>query len=77
VIRACRDTPAVRDLLAATPMLTVDGSGRLAATHFFDQDRPVRSRIRATGPGVETGHVVDLDEFFGRVPAPTATLGAR
>jgi GNAT acetyltransferase-like protein len=77
VIRACRDTPAVRDLLAATPMLTVDAAGRLAATHFFDQDRPVRSRIRATGPGVEVGHEVDLDEFFGRVTAPHATLGAR
>lgn len=63
-LRATRDTPAVRDFLVATPLLTVDASERLVATHFFDGTRPLRSDIRADGPGVHGARAIDLDEFL-------------
>ncbi|MEU0896311.1 GNAT family N-acetyltransferase [Streptomyces massasporeus] len=63
-LRAARDTPAVRDFLVATPMLTVDDRDRIVATHFFDGTRPPRSDIRADGPGVRETRAVDLDEFL-------------
>jgi hypothetical protein len=59
-----RDSAAVRDLLAATPMLVVDEGGQLAAEHFYDRDRPMRSDIRWTCPGVRDNRAIDLDEFF-------------
>jgi hypothetical protein len=63
-LRATRDTPAVRDFLVATPMITVDGSDRIVATHFFDSTRPPRTDIRADGPGVHGARAIDLDEFL-------------
>jgi hypothetical protein len=63
-LRATRDTPAVRDFLVATPMITVDGSDRIVATHFFDSTRPPRTDIRADGPGVHEARAIDLDEFL-------------
>ncbi|WP_405528533.1 GNAT family N-acetyltransferase [Streptomyces avidinii] len=63
-LRVARDSPAVRDFLAATPMLTVDDSDRIVATYFFDCARPIRSDIRADGPGVRGARAIDLDEFL-------------
>ncbi|MFE6916045.1 GNAT family N-acetyltransferase [Streptomyces rubiginosohelvolus] len=63
-LRATGDTPAVRDFLVATPLLTVDASERLVATHFFDSTRPLRSDIRADGLGVHGARAIDLDEFL-------------
>lgn len=64
-LRVGRDTPAVRDFLVATPMLTVDQDNRLIATHFQDRERPARLDVRADGPGVADERVIDLDEFLG------------
>jgi hypothetical protein len=64
-LRVAKDTPAVRDFLVATPMLTVDEDDRLIATHFRDEQRPARLEVRAGGPGVADERVIDLDEFLG------------
>ncbi|MET7437761.1 GNAT family N-acetyltransferase [Streptomyces sp. NPDC004082] len=63
-LRVSRDTPAVRDFLVSTPMLTVDGCDRIVATHFFDSTRPRRSDIRADSVGVHEARTIDLDEFL-------------
>jgi hypothetical protein len=68
-LRVARDTPAVRDLLVATPMFTVDDSDRLVATHFYDGSRAPRTNIRADGPGVHSSRMIDLDEFLTGVPS--------
>ncbi|MPZ85180.1 MAG: GNAT family N-acetyltransferase [Actinophytocola sp.] len=67
-LRAARDTPLIRDLLVATPMLTVDKSDQLVTTHFFDGTRPARTDIRCDGPGVHGARTVDLDEFLSGLP---------
>lgn len=67
-LRVLRDTPLVRELLVATPMLTVDRSDRLVGTHFFDSARPARRDIRCDGPGVHDSREVDLDEFLSGLP---------
>lgn len=68
-LRATADSPQLRDLLVATPMLTVDGSNRLVGTHFFDHSRPARTNVRCDGRGVHDTRLVDLDEFLAGLPA--------
>ncbi|MFF4041068.1 GNAT family N-acetyltransferase [Streptomyces sp. NPDC001816] len=63
-VRAVRDTPAVRDFLVATPMLSVDQAGRIVAVYFHDSTRPARFGIRAATSGVHGSRTVDLDEFL-------------
>lgn len=63
-LRVMRDTPAVRDFLVATPMLTVNSADELIATHFRDALRPARTSIRADGAGVHSARTIDLDEFL-------------
>lgn len=63
-LRVLRDTDAVRDFLVATPMLTVHADGRIAATYFFDADRPPPMQIRSDSPGVTEVRTVDLDDFL-------------
>ncbi|MEV7097648.1 GNAT family N-acetyltransferase [Amycolatopsis sp. NPDC051045] len=71
-VRIEADTPRVRDFLVATPMITVDGSGRLVATYFRDAVRRERTDIAAEGPGVHATRVLDLDEFLvGAQRTPT------
>jgi hypothetical protein len=78
-LRVTRDTPAVRDLLAATPMLTTDAAERIVGTYFADRDRPARTDIRLDGSGVDSVRTVDLDDFLAGLrrgapvsrPAPT------
>lgn len=67
-LRATRDTPAVRDFLAGTPMFTLDAADRLVATYFTDRDRPPRTDIRAEAPGVHGVRTVDLDRFLSGLP---------
>ncbi|WP_274567664.1 GNAT family N-acetyltransferase [Streptomyces spiramyceticus] len=67
-VRAVRDTDAIRDFLVATPMLTVDEAGRIAATYFHDATRPARLDVRADCPGLGRSRTVDLDEFLDRLP---------
>jgi hypothetical protein len=72
-LRVTKDTPAVRDLLAATPMLTIDQAGRLTGTYFHDRDRPVRTDIRLDGSGVDNVRGIDLDDFLAGLRRPVAT----
>ncbi|AZS89604.1 hypothetical protein ELQ87_39185 [Streptomyces griseoviridis] len=63
-----RDTPAVRDFLAANPLLAETPRGQLEAVYFQDAERPPRLEYSAKSPGVEGIRHVDLDAFL----APTA-----
>jgi Acetyltransferase (GNAT) domain len=72
-LRVTADTPAVRDFLVATPMLTVARSGELTATYFRDGSRAARTDIRADGPGVAATDVIDLDEFLAGLTTALAT----
>lgn len=69
-LRVVADTPAVRDFLVATPMLTVDESDRLVATYFRDPARPARTDIQAESAGVHSTRLIDLDEFLAGAARP-------
>jgi hypothetical protein len=71
-LRVGRDTPEVRDFLVATPLLTVDAAGGLAATYFHDAARPARTDIRADCPGIAGSRLIDLDEFLADPGATSA-----
>jgi hypothetical protein len=62
-LRVNRDTPAVRDFLAANPLLT-ESDGALEAVYFHDQTRPARVDYSAKSPGVGRLRHLDLDEFL-------------
>jgi hypothetical protein len=64
LLRVLRDTPAVRDFLVATPMITADRAGNLTARYFRDSIRPPRAEVRVAGPGIEKSHEIDLDAFL-------------
>ncbi|MFF5177246.1 hypothetical protein ACFY2Q_04370 [Micromonospora sp. NPDC000316] len=62
-----RDTPAVRDLLAAVPVLEIDDDGRMRAVWFHDETRPPRTSVSCALPGIEEQHR-HLDEFLAGLP---------
>jgi hypothetical protein len=64
--QARRDTPAVRDLLVATPVLELH-EGRLRAVWFHDDTRPPRTSVSCALPGVEERHQ-HLDDFLADLP---------
>ncbi len=66
VFRCARDSPAVRDLLAATPMIVIDSDDRLTVVRFADHTHPPRPDIRMRAPGIEAERIIDLDEYFDR-----------
>ncbi len=73
---ARRDTPAVRDFLAANPVLELLGgpggaepgpgsdAARLRAVYFHDDDRPARLDLAHACPNVREYRTVHLDEFL-------------
>ncbi|MET8059981.1 hypothetical protein [Streptomyces microflavus] len=63
-----RDSPAVRDLLAANPVLAMRGSGRFDAVYFHDARRPPRTDLRWEGLGLGAVHHLDLDAFLAGLP---------
>lgn len=69
-----RDTPAVRDLLVANPVLVPAGGG-FTALYFLDQARTPRLELRWRTGGVLGYRVVDLDEFLGGVPCAVSPAG--
>jgi hypothetical protein len=76
-LRVGRDSAATRDFLAATPMVTIGADGDMEAVYFFDEDRPPRTRISATTPGIEKDRMINLDAFLGGLsgrasPSPTS-----
>lgn len=59
-----RDTPQVRDLLVANPLLCWDngpGGRQLVPTYFTDAQRPPRLDLSARCPGLPEPRLVDLD----------------
>ncbi|WP_176968485.1 GNAT family N-acetyltransferase [Amycolatopsis xylanica] len=67
---ARRDTPAVRDFLAANPVVEMTAGGGLRAVYFQDDRRPARLDLAATREGIDGHRVVELDEYFAGVMAP-------
>ncbi|ASW55657.1 GNAT family N-acetyltransferase [Plantactinospora sp. KBS50] len=67
LLRATRDTPAVRDFLAANPVLEMVGDTGLRAVWFHDDTRPVRSGISCDLPGVPEEHR-HLDAVLAALP---------
>ncbi|MEU1124602.1 hypothetical protein ABZ371_13795 [Streptomyces sp. NPDC005899] len=64
-----RDTPAVRDLLAANPVLVLREHGRIEAVYFHDARRPARTDLRWGGLGLDAARYVNLDEFLAGLPS--------
>ncbi|MFF0156156.1 hypothetical protein ACFYRY_01255 [Streptomyces sp. NPDC005263] len=63
-----RDTPRVRDLLVANPLLCwVPGPGgqRLVPTYFTDARRPPRLDLSARCPGLPEPRLLDIDALLG------------
>ncbi|MFE8940589.1 GNAT family N-acetyltransferase [Streptomyces sp. NPDC007872] len=62
------DTPGVRDLLVANPLLSwtagPDGP-RMTPTYFTDAQRPPRLDVSARCPGLPEPRLLDLDAFLG------------
>ena len=63
-----RDTPSLRDLLVANPLLTVADDAGLQATYFYDQQRPVRHDLSGNCQGIRGRVDLNLDNFL----APSA-----
>ncbi|WP_329007433.1 GNAT family N-acetyltransferase [Micromonospora rifamycinica] len=70
-----RDTPPVRDFLAANPMLVTVPGGGLEAVYFHDAHRPPRTDLRWETPGVHGHRMVDLDAFMAGEPLAGPTAG--
>ena len=77
VLRVLRDTPEVRDLLTANPVLTSGTHGGLEAVYFHDPDRPARTDLRWQCPGVSSQRTLDLDEFLDGWPGPPGAAPSR
>jgi hypothetical protein len=60
-----RDTPEVRDLLVANPLLVFGPDGGLEPVYFTDALRPARLDFSAKCRGVGEPRVIDLDRFLG------------
>ncbi|MBB5119414.1 hypothetical protein AF335_20640 [Streptomyces eurocidicus] len=63
VLRVLRDTPAVRDLLVANPVLACGDDG-LEALYPHDADRPPRTELAWRCPGVRRARHLPLDTFL-------------
>jgi hypothetical protein len=59
-----RDTPEVRDLLVANPLLVLDPDGGLEPVYFTDSERPPRLDLSARCRGVGEPRILDLDRFL-------------
>lgn len=59
-----RDTPQVRDFLAANPFLSVVEGGVMEAIYFYDDDHPPRTEFNSKSRGVRGTRNVAFDEFF-------------
>ncbi|WP_405747095.1 GNAT family N-acetyltransferase [Streptomyces sp. NBC_01525] len=68
ILRVLRDTPEVRDLLTANPVLTLGTGPGIEAVYFRDPVRPARLDLRWECPGVSGHRTVDLDEFLAGLP---------
>ncbi|UQI45300.1 GNAT family N-acetyltransferase [Streptomyces sp. HU2014] len=69
VLRVGRDTPRVRDLLVANPVIACGDDG-FEALYFHDADRPPRTDLAWRCPGVRRARHVPLDAFLRDVREP-------
>ncbi|MFD9305180.1 GNAT family N-acetyltransferase [Streptomyces sp. NPDC060048] len=67
-LKVHRDTPQVRDFLAANPVLAEAADGALHAVYFQDADRPARLDLSGKAPGIRQSRVVAMDDFLARLP---------
>jgi hypothetical protein len=63
-----RDSPAIRDLLTANPVVAIRPSGRFEALYFHDAQRPPRTDLRWEGINISAARHVDLDAFLAGLP---------
>lgn len=64
-LAAGADSPVVRDLLVANPVIAFDRHGELEAVYFHDGSRPARKDLKWESPGLARARYVSLDEFLG------------
>lgn len=74
LLRCGRDSAALRDLLAAHPVIAVDATRALEPVYFTDHARPPRLDIPHSCHGLRGARMVDLDVFAS---AGSARDGAR
>ncbi|MFF4406786.1 hypothetical protein [Streptomyces sp. NPDC001404] len=72
VLRVVRDTPGVRDLLVANPVVALAAggfeTGGFEALYFHDADRPPRTDLAWQCPGILRARHLGLDAFLQTVP---------
>ncbi|MFE1948809.1 GNAT family N-acetyltransferase [Streptomyces massasporeus] len=68
MLRVRRDTPSVRDFLAANPVLAFGREQGFEAVYFHDGDRPPRLDLRWNCPGVLGHRLVHFDDFLAGLP---------
>ncbi|MEN8656120.1 GNAT family N-acetyltransferase [Streptomyces sp. 21So2-11] len=76
LLQVRRDTPSVRDFLAANPLLGFGPEQGFEAVYFHDDDRPPRLDLRWSCPGVQGHRLVDLDDFLAGLPGPSRRTSA-
>jgi hypothetical protein len=59
-----RDSPAVRDLLVANPVLAEGADGVLEAVYFYDEKRDPRLDLSAKAPSGPRARKINLSEFL-------------
>ncbi|MDT9701141.1 GNAT family N-acetyltransferase [Streptomyces sp. P17] len=68
MLRVRRDSPSVRDFLAANPVLAFGQEQGFEAVYFHDEDRPPRLDLRWNCPGVRGQRLVHFDDFLAGLP---------
>ncbi len=68
-----RDTPGVRDLLVANPVISAEPDGSLHVVYFYDAQRQARSDLAWQAEGIAGARRVDLDRLLAG-NAPSADL---
>jgi hypothetical protein len=63
-LHARRDTPAVRDFLAANPVVELLGPDEFGAVYFHDAQRPARLDLAYSCPNVRAHRTIHLDDFL-------------
>lgn len=67
LVKVLRDTPAVRDFLAANPLIVKVDNG-LAPVYFTDRSRVPQLRHASSGVGLLAPRQIDLDRFCANLP---------
>ncbi|MEU0992179.1 GNAT family N-acetyltransferase [Streptomyces sp. NPDC005953] len=68
ILRVLRDSPPVRDFLAANPVFAFGQGSGFEAVYFHDEDHPPRLDLRWHCPGVRERRLVHFDNFLADLP---------